>query len=131
MEMGSRMGKGLVPTLFALLLTLLAFTEAANAETVMVAKVGDAEFPSLEAAISASKSGDTVILLSDVSCDGQINIPDGSDLTIDFSGYAYEVGDGVGSTSSSTPARATSSPAGTPTRSAPWPTTSPSPSRAT
>ncbi|WP_206109053.1 hypothetical protein [Olsenella sp. SW781] len=101
MEMGLCRGRGLVVTLSALLLMLLAFTRVAHAETAMVARVGEAEFSSLEAAINASESGDTVVLLNDANGDKQISISDNKNLTIDFSGYTYEVCDSVDSNSAS------------------------------
>ena len=101
MEMGLRKGRRLTLTLSALLLVLLAFTKVARAEAAMVARVGEAEFTSLEAAINASKSGDTVVLLNDANSDRQISISDNKNLTIDFSGYTYVVSDDVDSNSAS------------------------------
>ena len=58
-----------------------------------MAKVGDAEYPSLNAAVEAAEIGDTVVLLRDSRSDCQVDVPDDASLVIDFSGHTYEICD--------------------------------------
>ena len=67
-----------------------------------VAKIGDAKYETLDAAVAAATDGATITLLSDCSGNG-IKVPQGkfdvNGLTIDFDGYTYTVnGTLVGST---------------------------------
>ena len=53
---------------------------------IEVAKIGDATYPSLQAAINAAESGDTIELLKDIATDSKIDIPNGKSFTIDLKG---------------------------------------------
>ena len=69
---------------------------------VPVAEVNENRFASLQAAVTAANSGDTVKLLSDASGDGVI-VPSGSNIAIDLGGYTYNIdGTTVGSAGTET-----------------------------
>ena len=69
-----------------------------------VAQIGENKYETLAEAVAAAKSGDTITLLQDCSGNG-IQIPSGSDLTIDFNGFTYTIdGESVGSTGTKTSA---------------------------
>lgn len=56
-----------------------------------VATIGQKAYSSLENAIKSASSGDTVTLVKDVTAPG-ITIPTGANITIDFDGHTYTVG---------------------------------------
>ena len=63
-----------------------------------VAKIGDTGYATLEAAVNAVKSGETITLLANCHGNG-ITVPSGSNFTIDFNTFTYDVnGDLAGST---------------------------------
>ncbi len=62
-----------------------AFFAAGTASAASVAKVGDAEYETLEAAIAATAKGDTVTLVDGVSLGSLVKITD--DLTLDLNGH--------------------------------------------
>ena len=71
-------------------------TDESTIEIIAYAKVGETEYATLTEAVEATKvdgkcKGE-VVLLRD-SYGGGIQIPSGSELTIDFNGYQYSVGD--------------------------------------
>ena len=72
---------------------------------VMVAKIGETEYETLNAAIATLTSGSSaaVTLLCDVDDATGIKVPTGVTLTIDFAGHAYTLtGPGAGSTNTET-----------------------------
>lgn len=71
-------------------------TDGSTIKVIAYAKVGETEYATLAEAVEATKvdgkcKGE-VVLLRD-SYGGGIQIPSGSELTIDFNGYQYSVGD--------------------------------------
>ena len=71
-------------------------TDESTIKVIAYAKVGETEYATLTEAVEATKvdgkcKGE-VVLLRD-SYGGGIQIPSGSELTIDFNGYQYSVGD--------------------------------------
>lgn len=71
-------------------------TDESTIKVIAYAKVGETEYATLAEAVEATKvdgkcKGE-VVLLRD-SYGGGIQIPSGSELTIDFNGYQYSVGD--------------------------------------
>ena len=83
-------------------------TEVFLGETPAVAKIGNTQFETLEAAFAAAVDGDTITLLSDCAGNGII-APQGKfntdGLTVDFNGFTYTVdGNLVGSSGTETQA---------------------------
>ncbi len=67
-----------------------------------VAEIGNTKYATLADAVAAAQDGDTIILLSDTTGNG-IQIPSGSNITIDFNGFTYNIdGTTVGSTGTQT-----------------------------
>ena len=56
----------------------------------MVASAGETPYPSLQAAVDAAQSGDTVMLLADVQITEPVIIPAGKDVVVDLGGHAVE-----------------------------------------
>ena len=56
-----------------------------------VAKIGDAEYPTLTEAIAAAKGGDTIKLLKDVDNGDGVIVPSGKNFTLDFDNHTYTV----------------------------------------
>lgn len=56
-----------------------------------VAQIGTTKYDTLEAAVAAVKSGETIKLLTDVTDGSGIIVPSGSNFTIDFGGHTYTV----------------------------------------
>ena len=56
-----------------------------------VAKIGDAEYPTLTEAIAAAKDGDTIKLLKDVDNGDGVIVPSGKNFTLDFDNHTYTV----------------------------------------
>ena len=74
----------------------------ATLETDYVAKIGDAQYESLEDAFKNVKSGDTIVLLKNCTGNGVV-VPSGSSFTVDFAGYTYTIdGSTVGSSGTET-----------------------------
>ena len=61
-----------------------------------VAKIGETEYETLEAAVKAATKGQTIELIRDVRNGYGVKIE--KDLTIDFAGFKYQLKKGVGST---------------------------------
>lgn len=59
------------------------------AESPSIAKIGDTEYKKLDAAIAASKAGDTIELLMDVELSEAANFA-GKDATLDLAGYTLQ-----------------------------------------
>ncbi len=77
-------------------------TGAAPANAGDVAQIGAQTYPTLEAAVAAVQSGETIVLLQDASGNG-IKVPENSSFTLDLGGYTYTVnGQTVGSTGTET-----------------------------
>ena len=71
-------------------------TDESTIKVIAYAKVGETEYATLAEAVEATKvdgkcKGEVVLLCD--SYGGGIQIPSGSELTIDFNGYQYSVGD--------------------------------------
>ena len=79
------------------LLPVAAF--ATESDATPVAKVGETEYPSLQAAVDDAEEGSTVTLLSDASGAGVVI---DKNITIDFNGKTYALTSGVGSTGTET-----------------------------
>ena len=101
-----RMWKKTWSLILALSLVMSLLAVGAAAEELSVARIGDNDYETLEAAVKAATSGDVITLLS--SCSGTgigtfVNTNDGQltgvkDFTIDFGGFTYNVtGPAVGS----------------------------------
>ena len=81
-------------------------TEYLATRTESVAKIGDKEYTTLEAAVKAAQDGDTVTLLCDAAGNGIVINPQTNglhNLTIDFGGFTYTldgtmVGSGITTT---------------------------------
>ena len=56
-----------------------------------VAQIGSTKYDTLEAAVAAVKSGETITMLTDVEEGSGIIVPSGSNFTIDFGGHTYTV----------------------------------------
>lgn len=87
--------KKTLAAILALVLTLSLCSLAwATQPSVNVAKIGDNEYATLQAAFDAAKDGDTITLLKSCSGDGVVaaegKYPTG--LTVDFAGHSYTVG---------------------------------------
>ena len=77
-------------------------TPTINEAKDYVARVGNVYYGTLDAAISAAKSGDTVVLLKDSAGNG-IVVNSGSNFTVNFNNYTYNVdGATVGSSGTET-----------------------------
>lgn len=64
-----------------------------------VAQIGSTKYDTLEEAVAAVKSGETITMLTDVEEGSGIIVPSGSNFTIDFAGHTYKVvGNLAGST---------------------------------
>ena len=64
-----------------------------------VAQIGNTKYDTLEDAVAAVKSGETITMLTDVEEGSGIIVPSGSNFTIDFAGHTYKVvGNLAGST---------------------------------
>lgn len=57
-----------------------------NGQLTVAAKIGESEYGTLQEAVNAAKSGDTIVLTQD--CDEKISVS-GKSVTIDLGGYAY------------------------------------------
>ncbi len=85
------MKRKVLSVLMAVLMLAASFTATAFAEDEAVAKIGEIDYPSLEAAVAAvPKDGTetTVTLLKDSSGNG-IVVNAGQNVVIDFGGYTY------------------------------------------
>ena len=91
--------------LFSMLLIFTLFSLSAFAEGEAVAKIGDAEYATLEeaiAAVPADGTETTITLLGDAAGNGII-VKEGQNVVIDFGGFTYSVeGILVGSTGTET-----------------------------
>ena len=58
-----------------------------NGQLTVAAKIGESEYGTLQEAVNAAKSGDTIVLTQD--CDEKISVS-GKSVTIDLGGYAYD-----------------------------------------
>ena len=77
-------------------------TGAAPANAGDVAQIGAQTYPTLEDAVAAVQSGETIVLLQNASGNG-IKVPENSSFTLDLGGYTYTVnGQTVGSTGTET-----------------------------
>lgn len=57
-----------------------------NGQLTVAAKIGESEYGTLQEAVNAAKSGDTIVLTQD--CDEKISVS-GKSVTIDLGGYTY------------------------------------------
>ena len=74
--------------------------ESFKAVAKPVAKIGEIEYATLQAAIDAADAGQTVKLIRNVTNGYGVKID--KDVTIDFAGFKYQLKKGVGSTSTET-----------------------------
>lgn len=58
-----------------------------NGQLTVAAKIGESEYGTLQEAVNAAKSGDTIVLTQD--CDEKISVS-GKSVTIDLGGHAYD-----------------------------------------
>lgn len=58
-----------------------------NGQLTVAAKIGESEYGTLQEAVNAAKSGDTIVLTQD--CDEKISVS-GKSVTIDLGGYTYD-----------------------------------------
>ena len=76
--------------------------ETVSSSEGAAAQIGDQSYPTLEAAVAAVQSGETIVLLRSDSGNG-IKVPENSNFTLDLGGYTYTVsGQTVGSTGTET-----------------------------
>ena len=58
-----------------------------NGQLTVAAKIGESEYGTLQEAVNAAKSGDTIVLTQD--CDEKISVS-GKSVTIDLDGHTYD-----------------------------------------
>lgn len=81
--------------LFAILMAVISisFPVTAQASSAPAVEINGKGFPSLEEAIEASEVGDTISLNSDVVVSSSVNIPNNTNIIIDFSGHTCTIVD--------------------------------------
>ncbi len=67
-------------------------------QEVVVAKVGDVEYTSLQEAVDAATTGQTIILLADVELTETLTIPADKTIALDLNGKAVSMADASGAT---------------------------------
>ncbi|MBQ6621498.1 MAG: hypothetical protein IJH75_01525 [Mogibacterium sp.] len=73
------------------LMMVIQFTAVIHADTSSVAKIGDTEYETLQAAIDAAQAGETVTILRDVTdADGAV-VESGKSVVIDLNGCTYNI----------------------------------------
>lgn len=78
--------KKILVTIMCVIMVVAMMPAVAMAEGQSVAKIGDKEFDSLEAAVKAAEDGTTIELLADVVVDKTITVDVGGRLYIDLAG---------------------------------------------
>lgn len=75
----------IVATIMAMSCCVLLVSDEGDADTVNVAKIGDQEYPTLQAAYSAANSNDTIVLISDVELTERFDIS--KSVTLNLNGH--------------------------------------------
>ena len=70
-------------------MSLLAFAAAVHAEG-KVAQIGETKYETLQAAVDAAESGDTIEMIDNATVAATIDIPQDITLTLDLKGYTIE-----------------------------------------
>lgn len=87
----SRTRQRLLSFVAAAALALVGLAPTAALAEGNVAKIGDVEYPTLEAAVAAAKSGETVTLVDDAAVNSRMFIQDGQAITVDLAGHTVSL----------------------------------------
>ena len=94
--------KKVISIALALLMVAVMLPVMAMAEGANVAKIGETEYPTLEAAFAAVKNNETIEVMKDCSGNG-IVVQSGKNFTVDFNNWTYDIdGTTVGSPTTET-----------------------------
>ena len=87
----SRTRQRLLSFVAAAALALVGLAPTAALAEGTVAKIGETEYPTLEAAVAAAKSGETVTLVDDAAVSSRMFIADGQAITVDLAGHTVSL----------------------------------------